>query len=1026
MAATTSKKTADVEIPKPDVSNQENVTARSNSTKAASKSQIRHRASVACASCRDRRIRCVVPKGEIECTQCKRTGTECIIKNDDERRRPVSKAYMSSLSDRINMLEGMLLEKGVVPPPPRHPPKTRHGPQQKTEDGQDNLGGSPEPEQKPTVELRQSSHEEVSSPPDSASDDSAMHDSPYWPEGPSIGVLDFQPLPKEQSPFSNLDPKQEDIVHRLLSTEGNLSFDQLSGRLRFFGPTANSHVYADSTDKYDAREPAEQVRRAQRIIRSLAPDTYSYLMDTFWKYYNSILHVVDQEAFEGDIDSENPKFYSSFLHITLLAMGYFYSEKSRDDMKRIALGSRESTLHREAKYMLDTELEKPGGISSVQALLILGDLECGLGRDNTGWMYAGMANRLAFDVGLHLDCSTNGLPEREVRIRQMAMRSCILYDKYWALFLGRPTSIKSQDIGIDLLAQRFTELMSPKSIKSAKPVTVAEQNLEIYEQLYELMELAGRIVEIRDIKTRRKTGDHDVFSSREVEDNAYLHVVNLDRQLQNWYRRLPDHLTWKPTNIKTAEFTFFLLHQQYHVTMILLHRPWAKYTTIEGTGRATSSQPSPGSAASPLRGQHNAYASASNSQTLGMGDPSSLLQDSRTSLSRSICTQQAIRVARIFWQHRQRFEGKRMFVTGIQHAGTASIALIAALAYQQNENERRSYMSYLEILAQAINDMSETYQPAERMDNLLVAVLTQVRGDAPEARHMRTGLFAGSVPDKSSNPWPDTSAYSMLPVRREAPDAEHAAVTANKKRPRPTPSRRASEIPRPRPSFGTQSASVTQPSSSSHLLPSSENPHLPQSLSSFCPSFGESSSFLDNLHNSAIDLNHAEDAPTKCSAGPDDFVVVPPLHADDWATMEGATNGEYAARRTSSHAFGFQMSDFVSGGSSSAAVLSTSTPSLHDPRLAGSLLGLGTGGGLVHHALHSDSMINGPLGDGDDRNESTVESAMEWINNEGTGLHTTMGLDDHDVRDHDRSSSRLGGEMANGQPRNHELDFLSF
>jgi hypothetical protein len=35
------------------------------------------------------------------------------------------------------------------------------------------------------------------------------------------------------------------------------------------------------------------------------------------------------------------------------------------------------------------ELERPGGIPSVQAFLLLGDLECGIGRDNTGWMYAG-------------------------------------------------------------------------------------------------------------------------------------------------------------------------------------------------------------------------------------------------------------------------------------------------------------------------------------------------------------------------------------------------------------------------------------------------------------------------------------------------------------------------------------------------------------------------------------------------------------------------------------------------------------
>ena len=40
----------------------------------------RHRASVACATCRERRIRCVVPPGDNECSQCKRSGTECIIK----------------------------------------------------------------------------------------------------------------------------------------------------------------------------------------------------------------------------------------------------------------------------------------------------------------------------------------------------------------------------------------------------------------------------------------------------------------------------------------------------------------------------------------------------------------------------------------------------------------------------------------------------------------------------------------------------------------------------------------------------------------------------------------------------------------------------------------------------------------------------------------------------------------------------------------------------------------------------------
>jgi hypothetical protein len=72
-----------------DITTQENVSPRNAPapTRQSTKQQVRHRASVACASCRDRRIRCVVPQGQSECNQCRRTGTECVIKNDDERRR---------------------------------------------------------------------------------------------------------------------------------------------------------------------------------------------------------------------------------------------------------------------------------------------------------------------------------------------------------------------------------------------------------------------------------------------------------------------------------------------------------------------------------------------------------------------------------------------------------------------------------------------------------------------------------------------------------------------------------------------------------------------------------------------------------------------------------------------------------------------------------------------------------------------------------------------------------------------------
>ncbi|RKK70601.1 hypothetical protein BFJ69_g11676 [Fusarium oxysporum] len=764
-----------------------NASPKSNPGRNTTKQQVRHRASVACASCRDRRIRCVVPKNQTECTACAKSGAECIIKNDDERRRPISKAYMSSLSDRISMLEGLLLEKGVVPPPATHPPKTRHDVQDTIATTAGNTDPSPQSDSK-------SPGSEDHSPPDYQNDDFTTRESELATTN-SREKQQAYSRSNEDSPFRILDPKQEDIIHRLLSTKGNLSFDQISGRLRFFGPTANSHVYAESTSLSYAREPPEQIRRAEKIIQSLSSETHDYLVDGFFHYYNSVIQIIDRDAFEADRMSKSSKFYSHFLHITVLAMGYRVADMERDDMRKITLSPRESSLHREAKHMLDIELERPGGISSVQALLLLGDLECGVGRDNTGWMYSGMANRLAFDIGLHLDC-TSSMSEQDTKIRNMVMQACVIYDRYWGLFLGRPLAIKSQDV--DLLSNRFSQLAS-FGLDAPK----MDLTSEIYEQLIELMELAGRIVEIRDLSNSSQVAEQTgAFATNEAEENRYLQVINLDRQLQNWYRRLPDRMAWKPSNVKTAPYSFFLLHQQYHVTMILLHRPWAKYGSISGDSSSTESHPSPESdrkANSESPGHHFTAEGSS----MSTDDRQRVVHGSRTSLARSICTQQAIRVARIFWQHRQRFDGRKIFITGMQHAGTASIALIAALAYQRNEPNRQTYIGYLEILSDAVGDMSATYHPASRMDDLLKAVLDQIRSSMTDVSRSRSGsagqqaISIGASSARSGVSYDGNTSVPVVPVRREADTDFNQPL---KKR-RPSVHRQTSDYASSKPSY---------------------------------------------------------------------------------------------------------------------------------------------------------------------------------------------------------------------------------
>lgn len=619
-------------------------------------------------------VKCVVPPGESDCLQCQRAGSECVIKNDDERRRPISRAYMSSLTDRVAMLEDMLKESGTDPPPVVYPPKTTRG--TLYADGDESPARQPSQQHQPLK--HDSSTTEDPSPASNA--DEGLDDSHVG----SIASNDGQRArsDKEGSVGTPLDDRKDGLVSRLLSTRGHLSFDQLSGRIRFFGGTVNCHVYSDH-DVDEAKgdwESQEQARRAERFIRALPLETHDYLMHLFWEHYNGVLHVVHEDAFNEDRENGRLQFYSGFLHMCILAMGFRFADKSRPDIQRIALQDRESTLHREAKFMLDLELERPGGITSIAALLILGDSEVGVGRDTVGWMYSGMAMRLCYDLGLQLDSRSAGLSERENEIRRVTLWACVIYDRYWSLFLGRPLTMKSADLEIYSLSAQFERLGACMPAGQGHSL-----HTRIYEALIDLMEIAGKIVEQQEFRKQFCSGENP-------EQKAYFKMATLDRELHNWAARLPSDLRYTEENRAKAPLSFYLLHQQYNAVLILLHRPFARYDD----------------------------SSASDNEDL------STLDYNFSRSSRTICTKSAITMARIFWQHRQKFDGKKIFCIAMQHAGSAATALVAALA--SDTAERNSNMPHLEVLHAALQDMAEAYQPAERMAAVLNAVMVELRG----------------------------------------------------------------------------------------------------------------------------------------------------------------------------------------------------------------------------------------------------------------------------------------------------------
>ena len=120
--------------------------------------------------------------------------------------------------------------------------------------------------------------------------------------------------------------------------------------------------------------------------------------------------------------------------------------------------------------------------------------------------------------------------------------------------------------------------------------------------------------------------------------------------------------------------------------------------------------------------------------------------DHYSTLSRTICFDNAIRVARIFQIHRKRFDTRQIFVTGIQHAGTAATALIAAITQIRDAEERIRPLQHLRILADALKAMSPTYQPAERMFNVLEDVCLEAGWDLQQLPELGDEIPRPSVP----------------------------------------------------------------------------------------------------------------------------------------------------------------------------------------------------------------------------------------------------------------------------------------
>lgn len=337
----------------------------------------RNRASIACTACRSTRTKCFVDTGQNQCDRCRRQGIECIIRDDDGRRKQTSKVQANALLARIQLLENKLKQENQKSELDQlaTPTQTAERSLEAYKFSSPVLPISSQRCINPKTELRSLSSSAGHLVTTDSDNERIIR------SAPSYNVVTKRNSTPEYT-------RRSCIVNNIHFLYGYIHTSTSIGNLRSFGPTTNMHL------RFKPHQGPSVTRneshwRIEMVLPDIASRTLEYLMDLYWTCHNSTIHLIHKDAFYEDEISGKNQFYSTFLHFAMLSIGYRYADKSRADIKQVALPGHESTLHKRVIKLVEHEMQSPGGIASVQALFLLGDLECGCGRDDTGWMYAG-------------------------------------------------------------------------------------------------------------------------------------------------------------------------------------------------------------------------------------------------------------------------------------------------------------------------------------------------------------------------------------------------------------------------------------------------------------------------------------------------------------------------------------------------------------------------------------------------------------------------------------------------------------
>ncbi|KAK9761627.1 hypothetical protein K7432_013339 [Basidiobolus ranarum] len=214
-----------------------------------------------------------------------------------------------------------------------------------------------------------------------------------------------------------------------------------------------------------------------------------------------------------------------------------------------------------AKNLLDRLISVPS-IGLVQALILLSL------HPQNGWMYLGMAIRLAQELGLHRTLNSQKLDPLEREKRKFLWWNCMLLDRGLSSFLGRPLAIQESDCNTSL--PLLPENLAKETSMDIKEFGYTQRSVKCYILSIRLSHIMGRI--LREIYTAENTSQGKTKNS----------LRELNKALNQWEATLPSEFKYDFNSQQNDCYSVTLCFLHCY-TLIILNRPF-----IPKTGRKAS------------------------------------------------------------------------------------------------------------------------------------------------------------------------------------------------------------------------------------------------------------------------------------------------------------------------------------------------------------------------------------------------------------------------------------------------------